>query len=97
MFVGIVAAALAAFSWSLSFIAPFVIGDYSLFDFTLVEFVVWFSFPSGCSSAYLKYLGSDCIGTRPLRSSCGGSVWQSSRISAVPPLGPLLHNDYLLP
>jgi drug/metabolite transporter (DMT)-like permease len=40
MFAGIVAAALAAFSWSLSFIAPFVIGDYSLFDFTLVEFVV---------------------------------------------------------
>jgi drug/metabolite transporter (DMT)-like permease len=36
---GIIAAALAAFSWSLSFIVPFVIGDYSLFDFTLVEFV----------------------------------------------------------
>jgi drug/metabolite transporter (DMT)-like permease len=39
MAIGIVAAALAAFSWSLSFIVPFVIGDYSLFDFTLVEFV----------------------------------------------------------
>lgn len=37
---GILAAALAAFSWSLSFIVPFVIGDYSLFDFTLLEFVV---------------------------------------------------------
>ncbi len=36
---GIIAAALAAVSWSLSFIVPFVIGDYSLFDFTLVEFV----------------------------------------------------------
>ena len=39
MLVGIVAAALAAISWSLSFIVPFVIGDYSPFDFTLVEFV----------------------------------------------------------
>jgi drug/metabolite transporter (DMT)-like permease len=37
--IGILAAALAAFSWSLSFIVPFVIGDYSLFDFTLLEFV----------------------------------------------------------
>jgi drug/metabolite transporter (DMT)-like permease len=40
LIVGIIAAALAAFSWSLSFIVPFVIGDYSLFDFTLLEFVV---------------------------------------------------------
>jgi drug/metabolite transporter (DMT)-like permease len=39
MFVGIIAAALAAVSWSLSFIVPFVIGKYSLFDFALVEFV----------------------------------------------------------
>ncbi len=39
MLVGIVAAALASISWSLSFIVPFVIGDYSPFDFTLVEFV----------------------------------------------------------
>ncbi len=39
MLVGIVAAALAAISWSLSFIVPFVIGEYSPFDFTLVEFV----------------------------------------------------------
>jgi len=38
MALGIVAAALAAFSWSLSYVVPFVIGDYSLFDFTLVEF-----------------------------------------------------------
>jgi drug/metabolite transporter (DMT)-like permease len=35
---GIVAAVLAAVSWSLSFIVPFVIGNYSLFDFTLLEF-----------------------------------------------------------
>jgi drug/metabolite transporter (DMT)-like permease len=36
---GIAAAVLAAVSWSLSFIVPFVIGRYSLFDFALVEFV----------------------------------------------------------
>ena len=40
MVFGIIAAAMASFSWSLSFIVPFVIGDYSLFDFTLVEFVI---------------------------------------------------------
>jgi drug/metabolite transporter (DMT)-like permease len=39
MTIGIIAAVLAAVSWSLSFIVPFVIGEYSLFDFTLVEFV----------------------------------------------------------
>lgn len=36
--IGILAAALAAISWSLSFIVPFVIGDYSPFDFSLVQF-----------------------------------------------------------
>lgn len=36
--IGILAAALAAISWSLSFIVPFVIGDYSTFDFALVQF-----------------------------------------------------------
>jgi drug/metabolite transporter (DMT)-like permease len=36
---GIAAAGLAAISWSLSFIVPFVIGGYSLFDFALVEFL----------------------------------------------------------
>jgi drug/metabolite transporter (DMT)-like permease len=39
MMLGIIAAVLAAVSWSLSFIVPFVIGNYSVFDFTLVEFV----------------------------------------------------------
>jgi drug/metabolite transporter (DMT)-like permease len=36
---GLVAATLAAMSWSLSFIVPFVIGPYSLFDFALVQFL----------------------------------------------------------
>jgi len=40
MLFGIVAAGLAAFSWSLGFIVPFVIGGYTVFDFTLLEFVV---------------------------------------------------------
>jgi len=38
MLLGVLAAALAAVSWSLSFIIPFVIGAYTLFDFTVVEF-----------------------------------------------------------
>ncbi len=40
MLFGIVAAGLAALSWSLGFIVPFVIGGYSVFDFTLIEYVV---------------------------------------------------------
>jgi hypothetical protein len=40
MLFGIVAAGLAAFSWSLGFIVPFVIGGYTVFDFTLLEFIV---------------------------------------------------------
>jgi len=39
LFLGLVAAILAAVSWSLNFIIPFVIGPYSPFDFTLLEFI----------------------------------------------------------
>jgi drug/metabolite transporter (DMT)-like permease len=56
MFAGIIAAAVAAFSWSLSFIVPFVIGPYSLFDFTLVEFVV-----SGFLSAGLLWRNAPAV------------------------------------
>jgi drug/metabolite transporter (DMT)-like permease len=38
--IGIVAALLAALAWSLNFIVPFVIGDYSIFDIALVRFLV---------------------------------------------------------
>lgn len=38
--IGIVAALLAALAWSLNFIVPFVIGDYSVFDFALFRFLV---------------------------------------------------------
>lgn len=37
---GIVAALFAAFAWSLNFVVPFVIGDYSVFDFALFRFGV---------------------------------------------------------
>jgi drug/metabolite transporter (DMT)-like permease len=37
---GIVAALLAALAWSLNFIVPFVIGDYSIFDIALVRFLI---------------------------------------------------------
>jgi drug/metabolite transporter (DMT)-like permease len=39
MLAGITAAVLAAISWSLGYIVPFVIGKYTPFDFALVEFV----------------------------------------------------------
>ena len=38
MLIGIVAALFAAFAWSLNFVVPFVIGDYSIFDFALFRF-----------------------------------------------------------
>ena len=40
MLFGVLAAMLAAVSWSLGFIVPFVIGGYSLFDVALVEFLI---------------------------------------------------------
>lgn len=40
MLIGIVAALFAAFAWSLNFVVPFVIGDYSVFDFALFRFVI---------------------------------------------------------
>jgi drug/metabolite transporter (DMT)-like permease len=40
MSIGIVAALFAAFAWSLNFVVPFVIGDYSVFDFALLRFGV---------------------------------------------------------
>lgn len=39
-FLGILAALFAAFVWSLNFVVPFVIGDYSIFDFALLRFVI---------------------------------------------------------
>ncbi len=39
MVVGLLAAILAAVSWSLSFIVPFVSGPATLFDFVLIEFI----------------------------------------------------------
>jgi drug/metabolite transporter (DMT)-like permease len=40
MLIGIAAALFAAFAWSLNFVVPFVIGDYSVFDFALFRFGV---------------------------------------------------------
>ena len=40
MLIGVAAALFAAFAWSLNFVVPFVIGDYSVFDFALFRFVV---------------------------------------------------------
>jgi drug/metabolite transporter (DMT)-like permease len=38
--IGIAAALFAALAWSLNFVVPFVIGDYSVFDFALLRFGV---------------------------------------------------------
>jgi len=38
--IGVAAAIFAAFAWSLNFVVPFVIGDYSVFDFALFRFVI---------------------------------------------------------
>jgi drug/metabolite transporter (DMT)-like permease len=37
---GVLAALFGAFAWSLNFVVPFVIGDYSIFDFALFRFVI---------------------------------------------------------
>ena len=58
LLIGVAAASLAAFSWSLSFIVPFVIGPYSLFDFTLVQFVI-----SGLLSAGLLWRNARIVRT----------------------------------
>ncbi len=40
LLIGIVAALLAALAWSLNFIVPYVICDYSIFDIALVRFLI---------------------------------------------------------
>jgi drug/metabolite transporter (DMT)-like permease len=40
MLIGVVAALLAALAWSLNFIVPFVIGEYSIFDIALFRFLI---------------------------------------------------------
>jgi drug/metabolite transporter (DMT)-like permease len=38
--VGVAAAVAATLAWSLNFLVPFVIGDYSIFDFALFQFLI---------------------------------------------------------
>jgi drug/metabolite transporter (DMT)-like permease len=40
LFLGVLAALLAALAWSLNFIVPLVIGDYSIFDLALFRFLI---------------------------------------------------------
>jgi drug/metabolite transporter (DMT)-like permease len=40
MLIGILAALFAAIAWSLNFIVPYVIGDYSVFDIALIRFLI---------------------------------------------------------
>jgi drug/metabolite transporter (DMT)-like permease len=65
---GLAAAVLAAVSWSLSFIVPFVIGPYSLFDFTLLEFLF-----SGFLSLGLLWHYAPAVRRLPLRDWLTGA------------------------
>lgn len=40
MLIGIAAALLATLAWSMNFVVPHVIGDYSLLDFAVFRFVI---------------------------------------------------------
>ena len=53
---GVLAAAAAAASWSLAYVVPFFIGDYSLFDFALLEFLL-----SGALSLGLMWRRADAV------------------------------------
>jgi drug/metabolite transporter (DMT)-like permease len=55
LLVGIVAALLAALAWSLNFIVPFVIGDYSIFDIALFRFLI----SGALAGAYLIFKWKD--------------------------------------
>jgi drug/metabolite transporter (DMT)-like permease len=58
MFTGIIAALLAALAWSLNFVVPFVIGDYSVFDFALFRFLISGLLGFGFLACNLKTVGS---------------------------------------
>ncbi len=48
---GVAAALFGALAWSLNFVVPFVIGDYSIFDFALFRFVI----PAALGMLFLLY------------------------------------------
>lgn len=56
MLIGIFAALLAAFVWSLNFIVPFVIGPFSVFDFAFVRFIA-----AGLISAAFLFSKKDAL------------------------------------
>ena len=49
MFVGVLAAVIATFAWSLNFVVPFVLGSYTIFDFALFQFLL----PAALSVVFL--------------------------------------------
>jgi len=58
MLTGIIAALLAALAWSLNFVVPFVIGDYSVFDFALFRFLISGLLGFGFLACNLRAVGS---------------------------------------
>lgn len=66
---GVSAALLAAFMWSLNFVVPFVIGEYSTFDFALIRFGV-----SGLIGFCLLAMERDLLSRVTLRD-CLMTMW----------------------
>jgi drug/metabolite transporter (DMT)-like permease len=60
MLIGLIAGIFAALVWGLNFIVPFVIGDYSIFDLALIQYVI-----SGTLS--VGFLALNAKSVRPLR------------------------------
>ncbi|MDX0770033.1 DMT family transporter [Sinorhizobium medicae] len=68
-YVGVSAALFAAFAFSLNFVVPFIIGDYSTFDFALVRHVV-----SSLVGLYIMFSEKDVMRHLTLRN-CLRAIW----------------------
>ncbi|MBB3644815.1 drug/metabolite transporter (DMT)-like permease [Rhizobium sp. BK619] len=68
-YVGVSAALFAAFAFSLNFVVPFIIGDYSTFDFALIRHVV-----SGLVGLYILFSEKRVMRHLTLRN-CLQAIW----------------------
>jgi drug/metabolite transporter (DMT)-like permease len=62
LLIGLIAGVVATLAWALYFIVPFVIGDYSIFDFALFQYVT-----SGILSVTFLASNAKVVRTLPLR------------------------------
>jgi len=68
-YIGVSAALFAAFAFSLNFVVPFIIGDYSTFDFALIRHVV-----SGLVGIYILFSEKRVVRHLTLRN-CLQAIW----------------------